>query len=66
MTTKLEEAAKQDFRAEVAEWIEAFDDVVAQDWEQGAELLGELRRAGSRGGGADAERDDHAVPEHDP
>jgi pyruvate dehydrogenase E1 component len=50
MTTKLEEAAKQDFRAEVAEWIEAFDDVVAQDWEQGAELLGELRRRAREAG----------------
>ena len=37
-------AAEQDFTAEVAEWIEAFDEVVAQDWEQGAELL---RRCGS-------------------
>jgi pyruvate dehydrogenase E1 component len=43
MTTKLEDAAKQDFAAEMSEWIEAFDDVVAQDWEQGAELLGALR-----------------------
>src|SRR5271156_2899970 len=50
MTTKLEESAKQDFRAEVAEWIEAFDDVVAQDWEQGAELLGELRRRAREAG----------------
>ena len=37
MTTKLEEAAKQDFTAEVSEWIEAFDDVVAADWEQGSD-----------------------------
>src|ERR1700727_3104166 len=43
MTMKLEDAAKQDFKAEMSEWIEAFDDVVAQDWEQGAELLGALR-----------------------
>jgi pyruvate dehydrogenase E1 component len=44
MTTKVEDAAKkQDFKAEMSEWIEAFDDVVAQDWEQGAELLGALR-----------------------
>jgi pyruvate dehydrogenase E1 component len=40
---KLEDAVKQDFTAEVSEWIEAFDDVVASDWEQGAELLGALR-----------------------
>jgi len=50
MTTKLEEAAKQDFSAEVAEWIEAFDDVVAGDWEQGAELLGTLRRRAREAG----------------
>jgi pyruvate dehydrogenase E1 component len=43
MTMKLEDAVKQDFAAEVSEWIEAFDDVVASDWEQGAELLGALR-----------------------
>ena len=50
MTTKLEEAAKQDFAAEVSEWIEAFDDVVAQDWEQGAELLGALRKRAREAG----------------
>src|SRR5260370_25304418 len=43
MTTKLEDAAKQDFAAEMSEWIEAFDDVGAQDGEQGAELVGALR-----------------------
>jgi pyruvate dehydrogenase E1 component len=50
MTTKLDEAAKQDFKAEVSEWIEAFDDVVAQDWEQGAELLSALRRRAREAG----------------
>ncbi len=50
MTTKLEEAAKQDFTAEVSEWIEAFDDVVAADWEQGAELLGALRQRAREAG----------------
>src|SRR5271170_3257778 len=50
MTTKLEDAAKQDFKAEVSEWIEAFDDVVAQDWEQGAELLGALRQRAREAG----------------
>src|SRR3981189_2485813 len=50
MTTKLDEAAKQDFKAEVLEWIEAFDDVVAQDWEQGAELLSALRRRAREAG----------------
>ncbi len=50
MTTKLEEAAKQDFAAEVSEWIEAFDDVVAQDWEQGTELLEALRKRAREAG----------------
>jgi pyruvate dehydrogenase E1 component len=44
MTTKLEPAAKIDYSAEVAEWIEAFDEVVAADWEQSAELLTALRQ----------------------
>lgn len=43
MTTKLETPAQIDFSAEVSEWIEAFDEVVASDWEQGAELLEALR-----------------------
>lgn len=43
MTTKLETPAQVDFAAEVSEWIEAFDEVVASDWEQGAELLEQLR-----------------------
>ena len=43
MDTKVEEAVQKDMTAEVAEWIEAFDEVVAQDWEQGAVLLSALR-----------------------
>ena len=43
MATKLDEAVKLDLSAEVSEWIEAFDDVVAQDWEQGAALISALR-----------------------
>jgi len=44
MTTKLETTAAQaDFAKEVSEWIEAFDEVVASDWEQGAELMNALR-----------------------
>lgn len=50
MTTKLEEAAKQDFTVEVSEWIEAFDDVVANDWEHGAELLSALRQRAREAG----------------
>ncbi|MEO6910810.1 MAG: pyruvate dehydrogenase (acetyl-transferring), homodimeric type [Edaphobacter sp.] len=44
MTMKLETPAQIDFSEEVSEWIEAFDDVVANDWERGAELLGALRQ----------------------
>ena len=50
MTMKLEDAAKQDFAAEMSEWIEAFDDVVAQDWEQGTELLEALRKRAREAG----------------
>ncbi|MFC6645033.1 pyruvate dehydrogenase (acetyl-transferring), homodimeric type [Granulicella cerasi] len=39
----LDEAVKKDLTAEVQEWIEAFDEVVAHDWEQAAELLLSLR-----------------------
>ena len=50
MTTKMDDAVQQDFSAEVAEWIEAFDDVVAGDWEHGAELLETLRRRAREAG----------------
>ena len=50
MTTKLEDSAKADFSAEVAEWIEAFDDVVAEEWENGAELLKALRQRAREAG----------------
>ncbi len=43
MATKVDQAVQSDLTAEVAEWIEAFDEVVAQDWEQGAALLAALR-----------------------
>jgi pyruvate dehydrogenase E1 component len=39
----LDEAVKKDMTAEVAEWIEAFDEVVAHDWEQGAAVISALR-----------------------
>ena len=49
-TIKLDDAAKSDFTAEVQEWLEAFDQVVAADAEQAAGLLGALRqRAGEVG-----------------
>ena len=42
---KLEDAAvAQDFTAEVAEWIEAFDQIIAADRRQGAEVLEALRK----------------------
>src|ERR1700712_4941392 len=50
MSTKLESASKQDFQEEVSEWIEAFDDVIATDWEQGAELLGALKQRAREAG----------------
>jgi pyruvate dehydrogenase E1 component len=43
MPTNVAEAAAKDMTAEVAEWIEAFDEVVAHDWEHGAALLSALR-----------------------
>ncbi len=50
MTTKTEVAGKVDFAAEMAEWIEAFDDVVAEGWENGAELLSALRQRAREAG----------------
>jgi pyruvate dehydrogenase E1 component len=43
MATQTDDAIKQDLTAEVSEWIEAFDQVVANDWQQGAALLSALR-----------------------
>ena len=50
MTTKTEVAPKADFSAELAEWIEAFDEVVAEEWENAAELLKALRQRGREAG----------------
>jgi pyruvate dehydrogenase E1 component len=50
MTMKLETPAQSDFSAEVSEWIEAFDDVVAEDWQQGAQLLETLRQRAREAG----------------
>jgi pyruvate dehydrogenase E1 component len=50
MTMKLETPAQIDFSEEVSEWIEAFDDVIANDWEQGAELLETLRQRAQQAG----------------
>src|SRR5476651_1080891 len=48
--TKTEVPAKADFAAEMAEWIEAFDDVVAEEWENGAEILKALRQRAREAG----------------
>ena len=49
-TMKVDEAVAQDFSEEMAEWIEAFDQIVAADRAQGAEVLEALRkRAGETG-----------------
>jgi pyruvate dehydrogenase E1 component len=50
MTTKTEVPAKVDFSAEMAEWIEAFDEVVAGEWENGAEILKALRQRAREAG----------------
>jgi pyruvate dehydrogenase E1 component len=69
MPTKLDEAVKQDMTAEVAEWIEAFDEVVAQDWEQGAAVLSALRtrarEAGVPAEGAIITPYLNTIPKHD-
>ncbi|MEO6817722.1 MAG: pyruvate dehydrogenase (acetyl-transferring), homodimeric type [Edaphobacter sp.] len=50
MTMKLENPAQIDFSEEVSEWIEAFDDVIANDWEKGAELIETLRQRAQQAG----------------
>jgi pyruvate dehydrogenase E1 component len=69
MATKVDEAVQKDMTAEVAEWIEAFDEVVAQDWEQGAALLSALRtRAREAGVPATGELTTpylNTIPKHD-
>ncbi len=44
VSAKGDDAAKKDFSAELAEWIEAFDQVAAADDAQAGELLAALRR----------------------
>src|ERR1700712_2510641 len=65
----VDEAVKHDMTAEVAEWIEAFDEVVAEDWEQGAALLSALRTR-AREAGVPAPGDiitpyQNTIPKHD-
>jgi pyruvate dehydrogenase E1 component len=65
----LDEAVKKDLTAEVAEWIEAFDEVVAHDWEQGAAVITALRTR-AREAGVPAIGDvvtpyQNTIPKHD-
>jgi pyruvate dehydrogenase E1 component len=69
MPTSTEEAVVKDMTAEVAEWIEAFDEVVAQDWEQGAALLSALRSRAREAGvpsvGEIVTPYQNTIPKHD-
>ncbi len=69
MALKVDEAVQQDMTAEIAEWIEAFDAVVAHDWEQGAAVLSALRTR-AREAGVPATGDVttpylNTIPKHD-
>ena len=50
MDAKLDESIEQDLSAEAAEWIEAFDELVAQDWKQSAVVLESLRQRAREAG----------------
>ena len=68
-TNTFDVAMKQDLTAEVAEWIEAFDQVVAHDWEQGAAVISALRTR-AREAGVPATGDVttpylNTIPKHD-
>ena len=69
MAVNLEEAVKQDLTAELQEWIEAFDQVVATDWEQGAQVIAALRTRAREAGLAttgDVTTPYHnTIPKHD-
>jgi pyruvate dehydrogenase E1 component len=64
MALKLDEAVQQDLTAEIAEWIEAFDQVVANDWEQGAAVLSALRTR-AREAGVPTTPYLNTIPRHD-
>jgi pyruvate dehydrogenase E1 component len=69
MSMKVENAAAQDFTEEVSEWIEAFDDVVADNWEHGAKLLSALRQRAREAGvptpGETVTPYRNTIPKHD-
>ena len=56
--------ASADFRAEVSEWLEAFDQLVAGDRTQAAALLGALRQHAGAAGVEVAGALNDALPEH--
>ena len=69
MAAHVDQEIKQDMTAEIAEWIEAFDQVVAEDWEQGAAVLSALRTR-AREAGVPATGDvttpyQNTIPKHD-
>ena len=59
-------AIQTDHSAEVAEWIEAFDDLVAADWQHSAEILAALRQRAREAGVPAPDRAHHALPQHHP
>ncbi|WP_263377655.1 pyruvate dehydrogenase (acetyl-transferring), homodimeric type [Granulicella paludicola] len=65
----LDEAVKKDLTAEVAEWIEAFDEVVAHDVQQAEQLLAQLRTRAREAGvpftGATVTPFQNTIPKHD-
>ena len=54
MAKTLSAAEQADFQAEVAEWIEAFEQITAQDTEAGARLLKALQQHARESGVATA------------
>jgi len=69
MSIQTDDVVKKDLTAEVAEWIEAFDEVVANDWEQGAALLAALRSRAREAGvpaiGETTTPYTNTIPKHD-
>src|SRR6185312_15572561 len=69
MATKTQVPEVSEFASEKAEWIEAFDDVVAGNWENAAELLQALRQRAREAGGALANELSspfrNTIPKHD-
>ena len=65
METKLALPVQSKFSEEVAEWIEAFDDVVVDEGpEQGAELIAALRQRAREAGISTPCGVDYPLPEY--